>query len=163
MTSLPVTPPPVPRADGRQSPGALALQRGVLRHLAALGLTGIPEFCLASGRRADIAALDGKGEITIVEIKSSIADFRADLKWPEYRPWCDRLYFAVAPDFPLEILPDDTGILVGDAFGAETIRPAPLHPVPAATRKALLIRLARAGAGSLSRLYDPDISGLPDL
>lgn len=149
--------------DGRQSPGALALQRGVMRHLAVLGQTGIPEFCLASGRRADIAALDAKGEIAIIEIKSSVADFRADLKWPDYRIYCDRLYFAVAPDFPLEILPDDTGILVGDAFGAETLRPAPLHPLPAATRKALLIRFARAASGRLARLYDPDLTGLPDI
>ncbi|TCT05954.1 MmcB family DNA repair protein [Aquabacter spiritensis] len=151
---------PALRPDGRQSPAALALQRGVLRHLAALGLVGIPEFGLVSGRRADIAALDAKGEIAIVEIKSCIADFRADRKWPDYRLHCDRLFFAVAPDFPLEILPDAVGILVGDAFGAELVRPAPLHPLPAATRKALLIRLARAGAGRLARLYDPDALGL---
>ncbi len=154
---------PALRSDGRQSPTALALQRGVLRHLAALGLLGIPEFCLASGRRADIAALDVKGEITIIEIKSSIADFRTDQKWPEYRLYCDRLCFAVKPDFPLEILPDDVGILVGDAFGAELIRPPPLHALPAATRKALLIRLARAGAGRLALLYDPELRGLGEL
>lgn len=154
---------PILRPDGRQSPTALLLQRGVLRYFAALGLLGIPELCLASGRRADIAALDGKGEVSIVEIKSSIADFRADQKWPDYRLHCDRLYFAVSPDFPLEILPDDTGILVADAFGAEMIRPAPLHALPAATRKALLIRIARAGAGRLTALYDPDLRALGDL
>lgn len=154
---------PVLKIDGRQSPTALAIQRGVLRHLAALGLMGIPEFCLASGRRADITALDLKGEITIIEIKSSIADFRTDQKWPEYRFHCDRLFFAVSPGFPVEILPDEVGILVGDAFGAEILRPAPVHPLPAATRKALLIRLARAGAGRLSMLYDPELRGLGEL
>lgn len=154
---------PVPKADGRQSPTALALQRGVLRHLAALGLMGIPEFCLASGRRADITAIDLKGEITIVEIKSSVADFRADQKWPDYRLHCDRLFFAVTPDFPHEILPEEAGILVGDAFGAEMLRPAPFHPLPAATRKALLIRLARAGAGRLALLYDPELRGLGEI
>lgn len=156
-------PEPVLKEDGRQSPAALAIRRGVLRHFAALGLIGIPELCLASGRRADIAALDGKGEVSIVEIKSSIADFRADQKWPDYRAHCDRLYFAVAPDFPLDILPDETGILVADAFGAAMIRPAPLHPLPAATRKALLIRIARAGAGRLTALYDPDLRALGEL
>ncbi|MEP9377058.1 MmcB family DNA repair protein [Aquabacter sp. CN5-332] len=154
---------PALKIDGRQSPTALALQRGVLRHLAALGLMGIPEFCLASGRRADITAIDLKGEITIIEIKSSVTDFRTDVKWPEYRFHCDRLFFAVTPDFPTEILPDDVGILVGDAFGAEMLRPAPAHPLPAATRKAMLIRLARAGAGRLSLLYDPELRGLGEL
>lgn len=153
---------PVPRPDGRQSPAALLIRRGVLRHFMALGLTGIPEFCLASGRRADIAALDGKGEVSIVEIKSSVADFRADQKWPDYRPWCDRLYFAVAPDFPLELLPDETGILVADAFGAQILRPAPLHALPAATRKALLIRLARAASGRLALLHDPDLTAFSE-
>jgi hypothetical protein len=154
---------PVPPPDGRQSPTALALQRGVLRHFAAMGLIGIPEFCLASGRRADIAALDLKGEVSIVEIKSSVADFRADAKWPDYRRHCDRLYFAVTVDFPLDLLPLDVGILVGDAFGAAVIRPAPAHPLPAATRKALLIRLARAGAGRLAALHDPELRGMSDL
>lgn len=161
-TPVPI-PMPEPRVDGRQSPTALALQRGVLRHFAALGLLGIPEFCLASGRRADITALDGRGEITIVEIKSSVADFRADAKWPEYRLFCDRLLFAVPLEFPLELLPEDVGILVGDAFGAEMIRPPPLHPLSAATRKALLIRLARAGAGRLAALHDPNLRGASDL
>ena len=144
------------RPDGRQSPTALALQRGVLRHFAALGLMGLPEVALACGRRADIAALDPKGEITIVEIKSSVADFRADAKWPHYRASCDRLLFAVTVDFPLDLLPADVGVLVGDAFGAELVRAAPLHPVPAATRKAMLLRLARLGAARLGALHDPD-------
>lgn len=159
----PVPPLPVPKPDGRQSPTALALQRGVLRHFAALGLMGLPEFCLASGRRADIAALDGKGEITIVEIKSSVADFRADAKWPDYRAYCDRLLFAVTVDFPIEILPEEVGILVGDAFGAHVLRPPPVHPLPAATRKTMLVRLARAGAARLAALHDPDLRPYSDL
>ncbi len=129
----------------------------MLRHLAAHGAFGIPEFCLVSGRRADIAAVDPRGEITIVEIKSSVADFRADLKWHEYRAYCDRLVFAVSPDFPLEILPEDAGLVVADAFSAELIRPPPYHPLPAATRKALLIRLGRTAAGRLCALYDPEL------
>ncbi|MGU3495207.1 MmcB family DNA repair protein [Xanthobacteraceae bacterium A53D] len=148
---------PVPKPDGRQSATALALQRGVTRFLVAHGLFGLPEFSLVSGRRADILALDAKGIVTIIEIKSSVIDFRTDAKWPEYRAFCDRLLFAVPLDFPAEILPDEVGILIGDAFGAEMVREPPLHPLPAATRKALTLRFARAAAGRLAGLYDPDL------
>ncbi len=148
---------PEPKEDGRQSVTARAVQRGVLRHLSALGLVGVTEFTLVSGRRADILALDGKGEISIIEIKSSVADFRSDGKWPEYRAFCDRLLFAVPVDFPHEILPEDAGLLVADAFGAELLRAAPAHPLPAATRKALTLRFARSAATRLAALYDPDL------
>lgn len=148
---------PQPKEDGRQSPTARAVQRGVLRHLAARGLAGVTEFSLVSGRRADILALDGKGEISIIEIKSSVQDFRTDGKWPEYRAFCDRLLFAVPLDFPHQILPPDTGLLVADAFGAELLRAPPKHPLPAATRKALTLRLARVAANRLAALHDPDL------
>ena len=148
---------PDPRPDGRQSDTARAVQRGVLRHLAQVGLAAVPEFSLVSGRRADVLALSGRGEVTIIEIKSSVADFRADAKWPEYRAFCDRLLFAVPLDFPLEILPGDAGLLVADAFGAECLREAPLHPMAGATRKALTLRFARAAATRLGLLYDPDL------
>ncbi|MFT0859586.1 MmcB family DNA repair protein [Ancylobacter sp. G4_0304] len=146
----------VPPADGRQSETARAIQRGALRYLAACGLAGVPEFVLASGRRADIAAIDARGEVWVVEIKSSVIDFRTDRKWAEYRLFCDRLFFAVAPDFPLEILPEDVGILVADAFGAGLIREAPRHPLVASTRRAVTLRLARAAAGRMMALMDPD-------
>ncbi|MFG1295252.1 MmcB family DNA repair protein [Xanthobacter variabilis] len=152
--------PPQPREDGRQSPTARTVQRGVLRHLAARGVVGVTEFSLVSGRRADILALDGKGEISIIEIKSSVQDFRTDGKWPEYRAFCDRLLFAVPLDFPAEILPGEAGLLVADAFGAELLREAPRHPLPAATRKALTLRLARTAANRLAALYDPDLMRL---
>lgn len=152
-----IDPAPQPRPDGRQSPTARAVQRGVLRHLALAGHAGVTEFALVSGRRADILSLSPKGEITIVEIKSSVADFRADTKWPEYRAYCDRLLFAVPLDFPVEILPEETGLLVADAFGAECLRPAPLHALPGATRKALTLRFARTAAARLATLYDPDL------
>ena len=142
--------------DGRQSDMARAIQRGALRYLVASGLTGVPELPLASGRRADITALDARGEIWIVEIKSSVIDFRTDHKWHEYRLFCDRLFFAVAPDFPLDILPEDTGILTADAFGAALMRAAPHHPMPAATRRAMTLRLARAAAGRMIALMDPE-------
>lgn len=142
--------------DGRQSERARAIQRGALRYLAACGLAGVPEFSLASGRRADIAALDARGDVWVIEIKSSVIDFRTDRKWADYRQHCDRLFFAVAPDFPLEILPEDAGILVADAFGAALIREAPRHPMPGATRRAVTLRLARTAAGRVMALMDPE-------
>ena len=142
--------------DGRQSDTARAIQRGAMRYLAALGLFGVPELSLASGRRADITAVDAKGEIWIVEIKSSVIDFRTDRKWHEYRQHCDRLFFAVAPDFPVEILPEDTGLLLADAFGAALVREAPRHPLPAHVRRAMTLHLARTAAGRLQAAMDPD-------
>ena len=142
--------------DGRQSETARAIQRGALRYLAARGLMGVAEFSLASGRRADIAAIDARGEVWVIEIKSSVIDFRTDRKWTDYRLHCDRLFFAVGADFPLEILPEDAGVLVTDQFGAGMIREAPHHPMPGATRKALTLRLARTAASRLMGLMDPD-------
>jgi len=142
--------------DGRQSDTARGIQRGALRYLAARGLVGVPEFCLASGRRADIAAIDARGEVWVIEIKSSVIDFRTDRKWTDYRQHCDRLFFAVSPDFPVAILPEDAGVLVADQFGAGMIREAPPHPMPSATRRAVTLRLARTAAGRLMSLMDPE-------
>jgi hypothetical protein len=147
---------PSPLDDGRQSPAARDICRGACRVLALHGLRAIPEVALPNGRRADLAAIDEKGEISIVEIKSSLADFRADQKWPDYREFSDRLYFAVAPDFPLELLPDEVGIIVADRYGGEMVRPAPEHPLPGARRRAFLLRFARIAAGRLMTLADPE-------
>ncbi len=111
--------------DGRQSDTALAIARGTIRLLHAHGFSVVSELPLASGRRADLVALDGKGEVWIVEIKSSIADFRADQKWMDYRLHCDRLFFATTIEVPCEIFPKDTGLIVADAFGAEIVCDAP--------------------------------------
>jgi hypothetical protein len=144
----------VPR-DGRQSPTALGIAIGVRRLLAAQGFASLAELSLASGRRADIAALGAGGQFWIVEIKSSIADYRADGKWPDYRDYCDRLFFAVPPDIPVEILPDDTGLILADGFGAEMIRDAPEHRLAGARRKAVTLRFAQAAAQRLHALVDP--------
>lgn len=150
-----------PLDDGRQSEHALMVRRGVQRLLANMGTSMLPELPLASGRRADLVALTRKGDFWIVEIKSSIADLRADNKWPDYRAHCDRLYFATHRDVPLEIFPPDCGLLVADAYGAEVIRDAPEHRLAAATRKALLQRFARTSA---NRLLAAELAGveLPD-
>ena len=141
--------------DGRQSETALAVARGAARLLHAHGFCVVSELALPSGRRADLAALGAGGEIWIIEIKSSIADFRADQKWQDYRAHCDRLFFATAIDVPCEIFPPDTGLIVADAFGGAFHCQAPEHRLPAATRKAMMLLFARAAALRLQSLVDP--------
>jgi hypothetical protein len=141
--------------DGRQSPTALAVARGTARLLISLGFCCVSELALASGRRADLVALGTDGEIWIVEIKSSVADFRADQKWVDYRMHCDRLFFATTLDVPCEIFPPDTGLIVADAFGAEIRCEAPEHRLHASTRKTMMLSIARAAALRLAWLADP--------
>lgn len=156
MTS-PAPSAPLP-PDGRQSAAALDICRGTRRMLLMHGLASLPEVPLANGRRADLLGLTERGDVWIVEIKSSVEDFRSDSKWPDYREFCDRLFFAVSPSFPLELLPDDTGIVVADRFGAEIVRDAPAHPMAPARRKALTTRVARIGASRLTLLADPELA-----
>lgn len=148
----PVAPLPV---DGRQSETALAVARGTARLLLSLGFSCIAELPLPSGRRADLVALSGGGEIWIVEVKSSVADLRADQKWMDYRLHCDRLFFATTLDVPSGIFPDNTGLIVADAFGASIVAEAPEHRLAAATRKGMLLRFARAASLRLHALADP--------
>ena len=141
--------------DGRQSQTALKVARGTARLLHAHGYCVISELLLPSGRRADLVALGRDGEIWIVEIKSSIADFRADQKWMDYRMHCDRLFFATTVEVPCEIFPPDTGLIVADAFGAQIVCEAPEHRLHAATRKSMMLGVARAAALRLQSLIDP--------
>jgi hypothetical protein len=141
--------------DGRQSETALAVARGTARLLHAHGYSVVSELGLPSGRRADLVALDASGEIWIVEIKSSVADFRADQKWQDYRAHCDRLFFATCQDVPCDIFPPDTGLIVADSFGAQIICEAPEHRLAAATRKAMMLIFARAAALRLQSRVDP--------
>jgi hypothetical protein len=145
---------PAPK-DGRQSPAALDIRRGVARLLHAHRMATVAEVSLASGRRADMVAVTSGGEIWIVEIKSCIDDYRADHKWPEYRAFCDRLYFAVAPAFPRDILPTDTGLIVADRYGGEVVRGAPKHRLAGARRKALTLKLVHTAAMRLQEVADP--------
>ena len=151
---------PILVPDGRQSAIALNVQRGVRRLFAQLGHATIPEFTLASGRRADVIALAPDGVLTIIEIKSCVADFRADRKWPDYQDFCDRFYFAVPDTVPLEILPEDRGLIIADGFGAAIIRDSVRHPLPGARRKAVTLRFAQSAAFALHALADPDM--VPD-
>ncbi len=143
------------QGDGRQSETALIIARGVRRLLRARGFSSLTELALTDGRRADIAAVNRDGDVLIVEIKSSPADFRADRKWRDYAASCDRLYFAVSERTPAGLMPLEAGLIVADSFGAEIVREAELQRMAPASRRALLLRFAQAAADRLHRLADP--------
>lgn len=138
-----------PLIDGRQSDRAMLVRRGVQVLLNEMRLALLPEMSLANGRRADLVGLTDKGEIWIIEIKSSIEDFRVDRKWPEYRSYCDRLFFATHGEVPLDIFPEDCGLLVSDGYGAHLLREAPEHRLPPATRKSVTLDFSRTAAQRL--------------
>ena len=134
---------------------AAHLARGTCRALEQLGYASLLEFPLSNGRRADIFALGRAGDLIIVEIKSSVADFRADRKWPDYREFADRFYFAVPSGFPLTLIPEECGLIVADAFAAAMIRDGPIGALAPGRRKALTLRFALAAAARLRRHLDP--------
>lgn len=135
---------------------AAEIGRGTLRLLDGLGYFGLMEMSLANNRRADLVAIGAAGEIIIVEIKSSVADFQSDAKWPEYMPYCDQFFFAVGPDFPQELIPDEAGLIVADGYGGAVIRDAPLDKLAAARRKAMTLKFGRLAA---SRLQATQVAG----
>src|SRR5262249_9949450 len=141
--------------DGRQSETAAAIARGTARLLRSLGFACVSELSLPSGRRADLVALNERGDIWIVEIKSSVEDLRADHKWEDYRAHCDRLFFAFTQTLPSEIFPENTGLIVADAYGAHMVCDAPEHRLPAPTRKLMTVRFGLTSAVRMSRLADP--------
>jgi hypothetical protein len=143
-------------ADRRQSETSLMIARGVRRLLRARGFSSLTELPLIDGRRADIVALNSEGEVLIIEIKSSLADLRADRKWRAYFAWCDRLYFAISEHTPADMTPDEAGLIAADAYGAEILREASLARMASSSRRALLLRFAQAAADRLHRLSDPN-------
>jgi hypothetical protein len=136
-------------------PGQL-LARGVSRHLVSLGFSCVEEFTPERGKRVDVIAVGKKGEIWVIECKSSRADFQSDSKWDGYLEWCDRFFWAVDSDFPTELLPDDTGLIIADSYDAEVIRMAPEDKLSPARRKALTLNFARHAARRLHAMRDPD-------
>jgi hypothetical protein len=134
---------------------AALLARGVCRALDQLGYASLLEFPLANGRRVDILALGRGGDLIIVEIKSSVADFRADRKWPDYRDFADRFYFAVPSGFPATLILEECGLIVADAFAAALIRDGVPGVLAPGRRKALTLRFALAAAARLRRHLDP--------
>lgn len=131
--------------------------RGVRRLLASLDQPSLTEVTVKSGRRADVMAVSGDGTVTIVEVKVSVGDLRGDRKWPEYRLWCDRLFFAVPPGFPMDLVPEEAGLIVADEYGGEIVRAADDHRLAPARRKALTLRFARLAAQRLHLLQDPNM------
>jgi hypothetical protein len=136
----------MPGADSRTA----GVTRGVARLLEDLGCEWLAEFKLATGRRVDLIGLDRRGAFTIVEVKTSLADYRGDTKWREYLAWCDRFYFAVPPSFPRGVMPRDQGLIVGDSFEAAIVRPAESSALHANRRKAMVLRFARVAARRLA-------------
>ena len=140
---------------------SLAIRRATARLCGRLGWASLHEVPLPNGRRADILALRPDGCFVCIEVKSGARDFLTDLKWPDYRAFADALFFAVDADFPQELLPADTGLIVAAGLEAELLRDAPSHPVASARRRALLHRFATLAAGRLAALEDP--GGVADL
>jgi hypothetical protein len=136
----------------------LAIRRAAATLCQQLAWAAVHEVPLPNGRRADLLALRPDGGFVCIEVKSGPRDFLTDEKWPEYRAFCDSLYFAVDHDFPTALLPQDTGWIVACGPDAEMVRPAPVHPLAAARRRALTHRFAVTAAARLAALEDPAVT-----
>ncbi|WP_127900701.1 MmcB family DNA repair protein [Solirhodobacter olei] len=141
------------------APGQL-LARGVCRHLLSHNFVSVVELVPASGLRVDVMAVGPKGEIWVVECKSSRADYMSDHKWQGYLEFCDRFFWAVDADFPTELLPDDSGLIIADGYDAEILRIGPEAKLAPARRKAMMQKFARHAALRLQALRDPRLVGL---
>jgi len=133
---------------------ALDVARGVSRLLRQEGFSPILEFTLANGRRLDVAAIGADGTMLGVEIKVAIADLKSDIKWPEYLEFCELFYFAIPPDFPDELVPPETGLIVADRYGGAIVRPSPRAILHASRRKAVTLSFARVAAERLSSILE---------
>ena len=139
------------------------LARGVARALRQFDFVSVEELVPTPGLRVDLMALGPKGEIWVIECKSSRADFRADQKWQGYLEWCDRFFWAVDQHFPTELLPEGSGLILADAYDAEIVRMGPDTPLPAARRKVMMQKFARHAALRLQSYRDPGVAGLVTL
>ncbi|SMX33521.1 MmcB family DNA repair protein [Actibacterium lipolyticum] len=143
-------------------PGQL-LARGVCRHLRSHDFVSVEELVPTSGLRVDVMALGPKGEVWVVECKSSRADYQSDSKWQGYLEWCDRFFWAVDASFPTELLPTETGLIIADPYDAEIIRMSPETKLAPARRKVMVQKFARHAALRLQAFRDPRVtpSGIP--
>ena len=149
--SLPSEATPSPK------PGQL-LARGVCRHLDSHDFVTVEELAPVSGLRVDVMAIGPRGEIWIIECKSSRIDFQSDQKWQGYLEWCDRYFWAVDEDFPTELLPEDTGLMIADAYDAEILRMGPEDKLAPARRKVMMMKFARHAARRWHGARDPDFT-----
>lgn len=136
------------------------LARGVARHLHSHGFASVEEFVPARGLRVDVMGLGPKGEVWVIECKSSRADFTSDRKWQGYLDWCDRYFWAVDQDFPTDLLEPETGLIIADAYDAEVVRMGPEHKLAPARRKALIQKFATHAARRLHALRDPQFAAM---
>jgi hypothetical protein len=134
------------------------LARGVARALRAMDFVTVDEVVPVSGLRVDLMALGPKGEVWVIECKSGWADYRSDQKWRGYLEWCDRFFWAVDADFPTELLPEGTGLILADAYDAEIVRMGPETPLAGARRKVLVQKFARQAAARLQGFRDPGVA-----
>ncbi|MBO9479089.1 MmcB family DNA repair protein [Shimia sp. R11_0] len=151
--------PPTPQPP--LQPGQL-LARGVARHLRGHGFVSVEEFVPTRGLRVDVMALGPKGELWVIECKSSRADFQSDTKWEGYLEWCDRYFWAVDTEFPTDLLPVGSGLIFADAYDAEIIRMAPEERLAPARRKKIIQKFATDAARRLQRYRDPRLAPMPD-
>ena len=133
---------------------AADVARGASRLLIQEGYSPILEFTLANGRRLDVAALGADGCMLGVEIKVAIPDLRGDIKWPEYLEFCDHFYFAIPPEFPDELVPPGTGLIVADRYGGAIVRPSPVWQLHPSRRKAVTLRFAKCAAERLAAVVE---------
>ena len=133
------------------------IARGVMRHFAQIGLSSLSEFSPTRGLRVDIITLGMSDEIWIVECKSGQNDFKSDKKWQNYLDWCDRYFWAVDANFPIGILPSDTGVIIADSYDASILRDSPLNKLSAARRKKIMNSVARSACNRLLLHTDPKI------
>ena len=133
------------------------IARGVTRHFSQIGLSSLSEFSPARGLRVDIITLGMANEIWIVECKSCQSDFKSDKKWQNYLDWCDRYFWAVEANFPIDILPPDTGLIIADAYDASILREAPLKKLSVARRKKIIKSIAKSACNRLLTHTDPKI------
>jgi len=138
----------------RAKPGQL-LARGVCRHLLGHGFVSVEEFVPGPGLRVDVLALGPKGELWVVECKSGRADFMGDHKWQGYLEFCDRFFWAVDGEFPTDLLPEGTGLIVADAYDAEILRMGPETRLAPARRKVMVQKFARHAALRWHAARDP--------
>ena len=143
------------------SPAATDIVRGTMRLLLDLDLASLPEFTLATGRRVDLMAVGRDGRLVAIEVKSCRTDFLTDRKWRDYLEYADQFYFAVAPDFPVDMLPAEEGLILADRYAASVIRPAQARSVAAGRRRSLLLRFARTAALRLQGAADPAAEAEP--
>ena len=147
-----VLPTPLPASD--LMPGQL-LARGVCRHLRSHDFVSVEELVPTPGLRVDVMALGPKGEIWVIECKSSRADYLSDQKWRGYLDWCDRFFWAVDQEFPTDLLPEETGLIIADGYDAEILRMGPESKLAAPRRKVVVQKFARHAALRAQAARDP--------